>query len=84
MDQLNKRVKCALKAGILTAAFVFAAFVSPFALVTAPLTNAQVKGIYGLAGIAACKETCAARAIRVDREISAIASCDSSHRLADG
>ena len=53
MNQCVKRVKHALKVGILTSVFVFAGFISPFAFVTAPLTDAQVNGIYEIAVAAA-------------------------------
>lgn len=52
MNPTYAKVKHALKTGILTAVFVFAGLVSPFAFVTAPLTNAQVNGIYEIAAAA--------------------------------
>ena len=53
MNRHFKRVKRAFNKGILTALFVFAGLISPFAFVTAPLSDATVNGIYGTAALVA-------------------------------
>jgi uncharacterized membrane protein YhaH (DUF805 family) len=53
MNQCSEKLKYALKVGALTAVFVFAGLISPFAFVTAPLSDAQVRGLYELSTLVA-------------------------------